>query len=605
MIFRRIDITHFAITILISHGLVAASVMAADDSNYSLGNSTPVDSRDGLNETTPQDDFPSEESQSLFGNDVKEDALSTKNIGKGSGRVEPVPSNAKTKVIPKAVAPKNTPTPVKQEPAPQSVQANMRPIATPAPLPSQSLPLAVPAAVPVAAGIAQPASNTVPQAPVNIAPPIATPAPLPVQPAAPIMQQPVVQPPIVQAVEKQPVQNFVAPLTTDGGVAPIKRLEPMPGGDFAGAPPLPGSRRNLARGQAPESYKVEVGDTLYDVCSQLIDDGNYWPRLWSLNPDIKNPHFIYPGMSIAFYPGDPTNPPFVEVVAEEEMIPVDKGPIKEKELIAQDIEIPQARTNLTMVEDKIDVVGPTDISTDEVANFFEVVGAQYTSDEVILTLPAFYYQNEIEGLGTIDSGYYGEVISGDGVKLRVVDAKDLTNGLIYSVLRYRGPVENPNSGEFVGYRYDFTGNLRVNSKRADGIYEASVSSSRIGLRPGDIVVPFLSTRRPVQNWHRRGQGGIANATIVGMTIHTQTFGGEGAIVFLDKGALSPGNFYSVFQKNRFSGMPGVPLTDLDDGSRNVGLLRIVDSNDKTSVAVVVKNDGAIRVGDRLTMQAQE
>ena len=88
--------------------------------------------------------------------------------------------------------------------------------------------------------------------------------------------------------------------------------------DFPGIFALPGIRRDLSPGEAPEVYTVEEGDTMYDICDQLIDDGSYWPKLWSLNTEVKNPHFIYPGMRLAFYAGDTENPPRIEVVSEDE-----------------------------------------------------------------------------------------------------------------------------------------------------------------------------------------------------------------------------------------------------------------------------------------------
>ena len=65
----------------------------------------------------------------------------------------------------------------------------------------------------------------------------------------------------------------------------------------------PGTRRILSPGEAPFEYTVKPGDTLYDICDQLIDDTNFWPKLWAANPQIHNPHFIRPGMRLRFYPG--------------------------------------------------------------------------------------------------------------------------------------------------------------------------------------------------------------------------------------------------------------------------------------------------------------
>lgn len=44
----------------------------------------------------------------------------------------------------------------------------------------------------------------------------------------------------------------------------------------------------------PETYTVRRGDTLWDVTGRFYGNPWEWPRVWSYNPEITNPHWIYP-----------------------------------------------------------------------------------------------------------------------------------------------------------------------------------------------------------------------------------------------------------------------------------------------------------------------
>ena len=50
----------------------------------------------------------------------------------------------------------------------------------------------------------------------------------------------------------------------------------------------------LAEGH-PNEYVVQVGDTLWDIAGTFLRDPWFWPEIWYVNPDIENPHLIYPG----------------------------------------------------------------------------------------------------------------------------------------------------------------------------------------------------------------------------------------------------------------------------------------------------------------------
>jgi hypothetical protein len=97
------------------------------------------------------------------------------------------------------------------------------------------------------------------------------------------------------------VLGLIAGLTATAGLLPVSST-------------AQDSQRTIATGSnipltadAPNEYTVKTGDTLWDISKVYLRDPWYWPEIWYVNPQVENPHLIYPGdvLKLVYIDGQP------------------------------------------------------------------------------------------------------------------------------------------------------------------------------------------------------------------------------------------------------------------------------------------------------------
>jgi len=95
--------------------------------------------------------------------------------------------------------------------------------------------------------------------------------------------------------------GLIASLTFTAGILPLGSSAQEPSRTIA-----TGSNIPLAA-NAPDEYTVKPGDTLWDISKVFLRDAWYWPEIWYVNPQVQNPHLIYPGdkLKLVYVEGQP------------------------------------------------------------------------------------------------------------------------------------------------------------------------------------------------------------------------------------------------------------------------------------------------------------
>jgi len=381
-------------------------------------------------------------------------------------------------------------------------------------------------------------------------------------------------------------------------VAPGREGQPAGQGEGESLilPPAEGTAPAAAEGQGavppPDTYTVRPGDTLWDLSGRFLNNPWYWPKVWSYNPEITNPHWIDPGQLLRFYPSVEEAPVRVEPIAsaEEEPEPELEAPKELEDFSKGELGAPSDLID----EDAVAVSGPYKIG-------YVPPRATTARHETFVT------RRELEESGELVGAFEEKLMlsTTDKVYARFRSAAPVKKGEAYVIYRTEREIAHPVTGAVFGYQTVVVGAARVTAVD-DKAVTLVITQTFEPIERGALLGPW--SEKFVKQVMRRANATGMTGNIIGAQQEILTQLGEHHVVFLDRGkddGVQEGNLFKVVR----AGDPyGGPLThaDWDDSlpKEDVGDLLVIDVKDHASTALVTRSLVELYVGDRIEMRPE-
>ena len=307
---------------------------------------------------------------------------------------------------------------------------------------------------------------------------------------------------------------------------------------------------------APERYIVQPGDTLWDISGKFLTDPWYWPEIWHINPQVANPHLIYPGDELALTWVD--GKPVVSLARAGE---VRLSPRVRAHPLSEAIHaIPYERIAAFMGRPKL-------LAAEQVDRAPYVVAAR---DERLIA--------------SVGNDIYARRL------------KDDTVGNRYSIYHVGDELRDPDDGDVLGYQGLFTGEADVN-RTGDPATLRVVDSARETLQ-GDILLDI--DNEPKMDFIPRAPEVQVDGTIMSV-IDERTVVADYDVVIINRGSkhgLEPGHVLEVWEAGE-----NVLDTTRNPKSRRVqlpdernGVALIFKAYDRMSYGLMWRSDREVKVG---------
>jgi len=343
----------------------------------------------------------------------------------------------------------------------------------------------------------------------------------------------------------------------------------------AAATPLPPPAESATGGipmapNAPDSYVVKRGDTLWGIAKVFLRDPWYWPEIWQVNPQVHNPHLIYPGDTLR-------------------LVYVDGRP---RILLQPGLERGNGARVIPRVRSQPLEAAVTTIPYETVAAF--------------MSKPSVLEKEQIKHAPYVLATRDSHVMMSDG---DTVYARGFTRpvelGMNYNLVRVGDALRDPDDNTLLGYNGVYTGSGRVTrvGDPATLIMTESARETYFGdkLFPGSVDVPLDFVPSPPRMQTR----GRIIAVSDGVTVI-----GQYEVVVINRGGrdgLAPGNVLAVYsrgetvrdtEKHGFLSGRGnllAPKVRLPD--ERAGTFMVFKTFDRMSYGLIMEATDVIYVGD--------
>jgi len=258
-------------------------------------------------------------------------------------------------------------------------------------------------------------------------------------------------------------------------------------------------------GDAPKTYVVEKGDTLWDISAVFLQQPWLWPKLWRLNPEINNPHLIYPGdiLQLVF---DEQGEPML-VVVEDEPVEKVKASYKWSPNIRKQIKDDSAISLLPL----------------------EVIAPYLQYDHL-------FTEEELESLPHIIGSDEGYRMTIDGLKVYV--NSDLELAKSYAIYAKGEELFDPETEESIGFYMHITGTaqaLRTGDMANNEPATLKVTTTKREIHAGNYVVPVHDGQLLPSVFTMRAADASFSGSIIKATSDNREFG-KFEVVMINRGS---------------------------------------------------------------------